>query len=134
MKRLFKPGSPPSEHSAQIIFQGKENAEIAGEFFLAIEPPVNNAPDARQAIDHPHVEDARPIVPEAVGFGEKIVELDVRAVGRNFAQAIADAAGGAVMSLAESGGQDENFFQDSLGQRARAKVAGEFNGYLPSAK
>ena len=122
------------EHSAQVIFQREEDAKIADEILLPVEPPVDDAPDPRSAIDHPHVEDPRPVVAETVGLGEKIVQLDVRAFGRNLAQAIADAAGGAVVALAEPGGQDQDFFQNSLGQQARAKVAGEFNGYLVAAK
>ena len=75
-----------------------------------------------RAVDHPHVEDARPIVRRAVGFGEKIVEFDVHALGRDFAEAVANAAGGAVMSFAVAGGEDQNFFQDSLGLPAVARL------------
>ena len=88
----------------------------------------------RGAIDHAKVEDPGPIVSEAVSFGEEVVQLDVGTVGREFAEAIAEAAGSAVMSLAKPGGEDENFFQSSLGQEVAAQVAPEFNGYFPPAK
>jgi hypothetical protein len=124
----------PRQRSAQIFLQREEDAKIPGKFFLPIEPSVNHAPDPRSAIDHPQVEDPRPIVSEAVGLGKEIVKLHMRALGRDFANAIADAAGGAIMSFAETGGQDQDLFQNSLGWQARAEVAGEFNGYLFPAK
>ena len=85
-------------------------------------------------MNHSDVEDPRPIVPEAVGFSKKIMQLHVRAFGRDLAQAITKAAGGAVMSLAEPGGQDQDLFQNSLGRQARREGVGEFNGYLFRAK
>jgi hypothetical protein len=97
------------------MFQGKENAKIAGELFLPIEPPVDLAPDPRSAIDHPQVKDPRPVVSEAVGLSEEIVEFDVRALGRDLANAIAEATGGAVVSFAKPRGQDQDLFQKSLG-------------------
>jgi hypothetical protein len=38
------------------------------------------------------------------------------------------------MSLAKPGGQDQDFFQNSLGRRNEGKGPGEFNGYLFPAK
>jgi peptidoglycan/xylan/chitin deacetylase (PgdA/CDA1 family) len=61
----------------------------------------------------------------------KYLRPDLR---RDLADAIAKATGGAVMSFAEAGGQDQDLFQEWLGQQAGAEVAGEFNGYLPRAK
>src|SRR6202030_2729575 len=130
------------QQSAQINFQREKNAEVADKIGLAIEPAVDHAPDARSAVDHPHVEDARPIVYHPVGLGEKIVQLDVDAVGRDLAEAVADPARGAVMSFAVAGGEDEDVFQDSLGpasakataRQAPAGLGGEFNGYLAPAK
>jgi hypothetical protein len=38
------------------------------------------------------------------------------------------------VSFAETGGQDQNLFQNSLGHRRPREAAGEFNGYLLPAK
>jgi len=105
----------PREQSAQITFQRKKNPEISDEIRLAIQPAIDDAPDARGPIDHPHVESANPIIHDAVGVGEEVVELDVNVVRRDFAQAVADATGGAIMSFAVAGREDQNIFQDSLG-------------------
>ena len=72
-------GLEPRQKSTKMIFQGEEDAKIPGEFFLPIEPPINYPPDSRRAINHPHVEDPRPIVSEAVGLSEEIVQLHVDA-------------------------------------------------------
>ena len=49
------------------------------------------------------------------------MQLDLGRLGRDPAYAIAEAAGGAVMSFAKTGSKNENFFHDGNG-------AGEFNG------
>ena len=110
------------QHSAQLVFQREEDAKIPAEFFLPVEPPINHPPHSRSAINHPQVKDARPIIADAVGLGEEIVQLHVRPPGRDPAQAIPDAASGAIVSFAESGGQDQDFFQNSLGWQARRKL------------
>ena len=99
-----------------MVFQREKDAKIPHEFFLAIEPPVDHAPDPGRAVNHPHVEDPRPIIAKTVGLGKKIVQLDGRVRRRDLANAVAEAAGGAVVSLAEPGGQDQDLFQNSLGQ------------------
>ena len=99
------------QKSGETILQGDENAIIRGKFFLSIEPVIDCAPDSGSAADHSHVEDSGPVISQSIGFREKIMQLDVGSLGRDPANAIAEAAGGAVMSFAKPGGQDQDLFQ-----------------------
>ena len=122
------------EQAAETFFEGEEKAKIVGEVFLVIEEAIDGAPETWGAMDHSHVDEAGPVVGEAVGIGEKIVEFDLGGGVGDLAEAIAEAAGGAVMSFAKSGGQDQDFFQSWLGRGCSPEIAGEFNGYLSPAK
>ena len=110
------------EELAKMISQSEEDAEFGGEIFLAIQPAIDLAPNVGSAIDHAEVEDPGPVVQNAITFGEKVVQVDLGAVRRDFAETIAKAAGGAVMSFAKAGGEDEDSFQSSLGQKVAAQV------------
>ena len=114
----------PVQHSAQVLFQSKKDAKIAGEFFLAIEPAIDDAPDLRGAIDHSHVGDPGPVVRHSVGFGKEIVQLDLDGVRRDLAKTVANPAGGTVVSLAVAGGQDQDIFHNSLGAPS-SRMAGQ---------
>ena len=141
-------GLEAAEEAAEMFLEREEDAEVAGEFLPAIEPAINAAPGLRPLVDQAEIDLARPSVGRAVGFGEEIVHLDAHLASGDLEQALANAAGGAVVTFAEGGGQDQNFFQNSLGSAfakrygaagplftfAGARFAGsgvrEFNGYL----
>lgn len=97
-------------------FQGKKNAKTTLKFLLSVEPTIDVTPGPRAVVDEAKIDLPREGVGRAVGLREKIMNLNTRLAPRDLKEALANATGGAVMALAETGGQDQNFFQDSLGR------------------
>ena len=55
-------------------------------------------------------------------------------LGGDSGEALLDTAGGAVVSLSITYGQDQNLFHDLLGTGRFEKSGGKFNGYFGAAK
>jgi len=67
-------------------------------------------------IDHRQVRLADDFVKGAVGFRKEIAQLGL-SIGCDPGEAVADSAGGAVMTLSKTSAQDQDFFHDdSLGK------------------
>ena len=122
------------QQCAQSMFHREQESEISAEIFLSIERPVKRRPHARRTADHGEIPAPRQIIERPIGFGEQIVQFDVRRIVTNEGQTVAQAARGAVVSFAETGGENQDFFHDSLGQSVARRMRGDFNGYLSSAK
>lgn len=107
-------GPEAGEQPAEVMLQGEKDFEVAGEVLLPVEQAVNYSPAPRRLVDEREIGSPRPIIGHAIGVGKKVMQLDQRFPTRDLREAIPNPARRAVMSLAESGGEDQNFFQDSL--------------------
>src|SRR5205823_703673 len=91
-----------------------------------IDPGINGRPGTRCAIDPDEISAPYDLVESSKCFRKQVAAFDGR-VGRYLRESVANSTRGAVMSFAETGGKNENFFHDGNG-------AGEFNGILRRAK
>ena len=120
-----------------MLFELRESPETFVEVSFPIEPPVNVAPRAWPTIDHRQIGFADEFIERPVGLREEIAQLDF-GLGRNAREAIADAAGRAVVTLSKTDSEEQDFFHSSLGKRRPKRdperFRGKFNGYLHPAK
>ena len=76
-------------------------------------------------IDQRQIAFAKPFVKLTIGLGEEVVHFDFN-IRRDAGEAIADAAGGAVVTLSKAGGEDEDSFfhnsSDTTGGREADEV------------
>src|ERR1700736_882838 len=103
------------EQAAEIFLEAAESLESFIEIFFAIEPVVNVAPRFRPAVDQGQVRAPDNFVERAKRFREQIAEFDFD-LWSDPRQPGANTARSAVVTLAKSGGEDQNSFHDSLGQ------------------
>src|SRR5476649_133064 len=116
------------------MFHREQESKISAEIFLSIERPVNRRPHARRTADHGEIPAPRQIIERPISFGKQIVQLDMRWIVTNEGKTVAQTTRGAVVPFAKTGGENQDFFHDSLGQSAARRMRGDFNGYLSSAK
>src|SRR5436309_12325110 len=97
-----------------MFFQPGESPKAFVVVCDLIEPAINVAPRARPLVDNRQISLADQYVKRAVGCGKKIAQIERHLGGRYPRESIAQPGGGAVVSLAKPGGQDQDFFHHAL--------------------
>ena len=96
----------------QDFFQHDLQPREAAELFLdewIFQHRINSAPEAGRVLDHAEIGLAGEGVERAVAVGEEVEDFRARVFIQKF-DGVTQAAGGSVVSVTESGRQDENLF------------------------
>lgn len=104
-------GLEVSKETAEALLEGEEDVEAAFEFVLPVEPAIDAGPGAGPLVNDVEIDFAREGVGRAVGLGEKVVDLGADIAPGDNEEGLSQGASGAVMALAEAGGEDEDLFQ-----------------------
>ena len=108
------------DNFGQALAGWKEPAQAGAKFFLFIDPGIERCPGVGQAIDRAEVGATHHRIDKAKCFGKNVADLNL-GFGGYLQKSLANSARGAVVSFAESGGENENFFHVRIRR-------GEFNG------
>ncbi len=105
-----------------MLFEAREPLKTFIEIPYPIKPAINVAPGARPLTNYRQVSFADDFIDGAVRFGKEIAQIHLEPAGRNTLQPIAHTARRAVVTLPETGGENQDFFHDSLGKRPRRET------------
>src|SRR5260370_6073167 len=100
-----------------MLFEAREALKALVEILYPIKPAINVAPGSRPLINHRQVSFADDFIDGAVRFRKEIAQIHLKLAGGDTSEAVADSAGGAIMTLSKTGAEDQDFFHDSLGKR-----------------
>ena len=101
----------------QVLLRLLKSREVFVEVSFVIEPAINVAPGARPVVDQSEIRFANEFVECAKSFGEEIAHFDA-CIRRHPGEAVAHSAGGGVVTLAVTRGQDQNSFHKRLNEGA----------------
>src|SRR5579884_2933112 len=101
--------SEPLEQRDEMRFQPGETAELFIKVFFAVDPAVNLAPHAWRVIDDGEITSTHQVIDRPVGFRKQVAQFDFGFARRDARKPVADAARGAVMTLSETGSEDQDF-------------------------
>ena len=102
----------------QDFFQHHLEARETAELFLdegIFQHRINAAPKAGRVLDHAEIGLAGKSVERAVAVGKEVEDFRARVFIQKF-DGVTEAAGGSIVSVTESGREDENLFHSLVGR------------------